>query len=94
MALSAKAKDLVAEFTKGNVKLGDIKRRGAEIKKDHDLAMELCSTGEFYPRLLATLILDKKLLTEEVIDQLASDVLRHDSEERTQLADGSVRKCV
>lgn len=67
--------------------MGDIKKRGAEIKKDHDLAMELWSTGEYYPRLLATLIFDKKLLTEEVIDQLAADMLQHDLQQRSQLAD-------
>ena len=87
MALSARAKKLVAEITKGNLKLGDLKKRGTEIKKDHDLAMELWSTGEYYPRLLATLIFDKKLLAENVIDQLASDMLRHDAEQRSQLAD-------
>lgn len=87
MALSARANQLVAEITTGNLKLGDLKRRGQEIKKDHDLAMELWSTGEYYPRLLATLIFDKKLLAEHVINQLASDMLRHDAEERTQLAD-------
>ncbi|WP_438042491.1 DNA alkylation repair protein [Sorangium sp. So ce128] len=87
MGLSAKAKKLVAEIANGNVMLGDLRTRGKEIKKDHDLAMELWSTGEYYPRLLATLIFDKKLLTENVIDQLASDVLRHDAEESSQLAD-------
>ncbi|WP_437977160.1 DNA alkylation repair protein [Sorangium sp. So ce295] len=87
MVLSAKAKKLVAEITNGNVMLGDLRTRGKEIKKDHDLAMELWSTGEYYPRLLATLIFDKKLLTENVIDQLASDVLRYDAEESNQLAD-------
>ncbi len=87
MALSARAKKLVAEITGENVKLGDLKKRGAEIKKDHDLAMELWSTGEFYPRLLATLIFDKKLLSKNVIDQLAADMLRHDLEDRCQLAD-------
>ena len=49
--------------------------------------MELWSTGEYYPRLLAILVFDNKLLSEEVIDQLASDILRHDAEERSQLAD-------
>jgi 3-methyladenine DNA glycosylase AlkD len=87
MTLSARAKKLVAEITSGSAKLGDLRARGKEIKKDHDLAMELWSTGEYYPRLLATLIFDKKLLTESLIDQLASDVLRHDAEERNQLAD-------
>jgi 3-methyladenine DNA glycosylase AlkD len=87
MALSTKAKKLVAEITKADLKLGDLKKRAAEIKKDHDLATELWSTGEYYPRLLATLIFDKKLLAEEVIDQLAADMLQHDLKERSQLAD-------
>jgi 3-methyladenine DNA glycosylase AlkD len=87
MAFSARANELVASVTNGNVKMGDIKARGKEIKKDHALAMELWSTGEYYPRLLATLIFDKKLLAENVIAELASDIVRHDAEERCQLAD-------
>lgn len=87
MALSARAKKLVAEITNGDLKLGDLKKRGKEIRKDHELAMELWSTGDYYARLLAILIFDTKLLTEHFIDQLASDVLRHDAEERNQLAD-------
>lgn len=87
MALTTRAKKIVAELSTGNLKLGDLKKRGKEIKKDHDLAMELWATAEFYPRLLAILIFDPKLLTEDVIDQLASDMLRHDGAERCQLAD-------
>jgi hypothetical protein len=87
MALSTRANKLVAEITNGNVKLGDLKKRGKEIKKDHDLAMELWSTGDYYPRLLSILIFDKKLLTENVINQIASDMLQHDAKERNQLTD-------
>src|SRR5688572_28706483 len=87
MALSARAKKLVAELTRAAMKLGDLKKRGSEIKKDHDLASELWSTGDYCPRLLAILIFDNKLLSVKVIDQLASDMLRHDAEERNQLAD-------
>jgi 3-methyladenine DNA glycosylase AlkD len=87
VALSERARKLVAEITKGNLKLGDLKKRGSEIKKDHDLAMELWSTGEHYPRLLSTLIFDRKLLAENVIDQLASDMRQHETHERNQLAD-------
>jgi 3-methyladenine DNA glycosylase AlkD len=87
MPLSPRAKKLVAQFTGKNVKMGDLKAHGKEIKKDHDLANELWSSGAFHPRLLATLIFDKKLLTEKVLDQHASDMLQHDVEERSQLAD-------
>jgi 3-methyladenine DNA glycosylase AlkD len=86
MALSAKARKLVAELH-GNPKMGDLKQRGKEIRKDHGLATELWSTGQYYPRLLATLIFDNKLLTQDVIDRLASDMLRHEPAERNQLAD-------
>lgn len=87
MALSTRAKKLVAEITNGSVKLGDLKAHAKAIKKDHALAMELWSTGKYYPRLLSTLIFDPKLLTGDVIDQLASDMLRHDEKERSQVAD-------
>lgn len=87
MALSARAREIVAEFTSGVVKLGDLKSRGKEIRKDHPLAMELWSTGQYHSRLLSTLIFDKNLLTEKVIDQLAAEMLHHAAEERTQLAD-------
>jgi 3-methyladenine DNA glycosylase AlkD len=87
MALSEKAERIVAELTNGTPKMGDIKLRGKEIKKDHDLGMELWSTGLFSPRLLSTLIFDPKRLTAGVIDGLASDMRGHDAEERNQLAD-------
>ena len=67
--------------------MGDLKQRAKEIKKDHDLAMELWSTGDYHARLLSTLIFDKKLLCADVIDQLAADMLQHDGTQRCQLAD-------
>jgi 3-methyladenine DNA glycosylase AlkD len=85
--ISARAKKLVAEITGGNLKLGDLKARAKEIKKDHELALELWSTGEMHPRLLATLIFDNKLLSKELIDQLAADMLQHEEKKRCQVAD-------
>ncbi|MBX3373848.1 MAG: DNA alkylation repair protein [Phycisphaeraceae bacterium] len=87
MAASARAKELVAGLAQGTPKMGDLKQRAKEIRKDHDLAMELWSTGSFHPRMLAILIFDHARLTESVIDRLAADMLRHDSQERCQLAD-------
>lgn len=86
MALSTQAKKIAAEFADGP-KFGDIKKRGKEIKRDHELAVELWSTGDYYCRLLSTLIFDTKLLTEDVIGELANDLLAHESEERNQLGD-------
>jgi len=86
MALSALAKKIISEFA-DEPKLGDLKKRGKEIKKDHDLAMELWSEGNYYSRLLSTLIFDKKLLTESDIEELAIDLLTHEEDERKQLSD-------
>jgi hypothetical protein len=68
MALSARAKKLVAEITKGNLKLGDLKKRGTEIKKDHDLAMELITrhacagSGKLLPGKVQTCLIPWKTI--------------------------------
>ena len=86
MALSSKAQDIYSKIN-NNSKLGDLRKIAKEIKKDHELAMELWSTGEQFPRLLAILIMDKKLLTQEIIDQLDADIQNHTFDQRNQLAD-------
>lgn len=58
-----------------------------DIKKDHDLAMELWATGRYLPRQLAILIMDKKLLSQEFIDKLDTDIKSHSEGERNQLID-------
>ena len=87
MKLSSKSKDIYAQISSESTKLGDLRKIAKEIKKDHDLAMELWSTGEFSPRLLATLIMDKKLLSQEVIDKLIQDLENHELDDRNQIID-------
>ena len=87
MKLSSKAKKIYSEIDKETTKLGDLRKTAKEIKKDHALAMELWSTGEFLPRQLAILIMDKKLLNQEVIDQLDKDIQKHEFDERNHLID-------
>ncbi len=87
MNISTKAKNVYAQIGPDFPKLGDLRKIAKEIKKDHDLALELWSTGEYYPRLLAILIMDKMQLTQEVIDQLAEDLLIHEYDHRNRLAD-------
>ena len=87
MGLSVKAKEVIAELDQENIKRSDIKKMGKTIKKDHELAMELWSTADQPPRLLSVLIMDKKLLTQELIDQLASDMQEHEPSQRNQLSD-------
>jgi 3-methyladenine DNA glycosylase AlkD len=86
MKPSPQAQNILAQINP-QTKLGDLRKIAKEIKKDHELAMQLWSTGEFLPRQLAILIMDKKLLSQEAIDQLDKDMQQHPLKERTQLID-------
>lgn len=55
--LSEKANRILAQIDE-NTRLGDLRTMAKEIKKDHELAMELWSTGTFLPRQLAILVMD------------------------------------
>lgn len=87
MKLSRQAENILVSLSGENVKLGDVRKIAKEIKKDHDLASELWSSGQFFPRQLAILIMDKKLITEEVIDRLLDDMSQHPEKEKLQLVD-------
>src|SRR5690606_18597959 len=66
---SAKAENILSQIN-SKTKLGELRKIAKEIKKDHELAMELWSTEQFLPRLLAILIMDKKFLSQDVLDKL------------------------
>ncbi|MBH0173910.1 DNA alkylation repair protein [Fictibacillus sp. 23RED33] len=84
--LSSKAENILSQFNT-KTKLGDLRKIAKDIKKDHELAMELWSTGEFLPRLLAILIMDKKLLSQDVLNKLDKDMQTHTLDERNNLMD-------
>lgn len=86
MKLSSNAKKIYAQINQ-NTKLGDLRKIAKEIKKDHELALEIWSFEEFLPRQLAILIMDKKLLSQELIDKLARDIEKHEFKDRTHLID-------
>lgn len=87
MRLSSKSKSICAQINQETTKLGDLRKIAKDIKKDHELAMELWSTSQFFPRLLATLIMDKKLLSQTLIDTLDLGIQNHEFEEQNQLID-------
>jgi 3-methyladenine DNA glycosylase AlkD len=87
MKLSPEATKIYDQVKMKSTKLGDLRSIAKDIKKDHGLAMELWSTGNYFARQLAILIMDKKFLSQEVIDQLDQDIQRHEAEERNQLMD-------
>ena len=86
--LSPQAQGIYNEITAKGSKLGDLRTIAKELKKDHGLAMQLWSTAELHPRLLATLLFDKKELTTGVVDALIDDIDQgHQGDDRTQLVD-------
>ncbi len=68
-------------------KLGDIKKLARTIKRDHELALALWETGRLRARLLATLIMDRKLLDGAALKRLAAGAADHEPADRNQLSD-------
>ena len=87
MEISLNAKNILNQISGKNTKLGDLRAIAKDIKKNHELAMELWSTKNYFARQLAILIMDKKLLTQEVIDKLDKDIANHNEEESLNLID-------
>jgi 3-methyladenine DNA glycosylase AlkD len=87
MKLSTKVEKILKQISDKNTKLGDLRTIAKDIKKDHQLAIELWSTEHFFARQLAILIMDKKLLSEKVIDNLVADINEHNENEKLQLID-------
>jgi 3-methyladenine DNA glycosylase AlkD len=87
MDVSLKTKHILSQLRNQATKLGDLRTLAKDIKKDHALAMELWSSKEFFARQLAILIMDKKFLSEEVIDKLISDMAQHNEKEQLHLID-------
>ena len=87
MKLSSTATNILTQINSKNTKLGDLRNMAKEIKKDHQLAIELWSSKLFFARQLAILIMDKKQLSQEVIDNLINDISQHTENENLQLID-------
>ena len=81
------AKEILAQINDNSTKLGDLRKLAKEIKINHQLAMELWSTKQYLARQLAVLIMDKNLLSQELIDQLDQDIQQHVEDERIQIID-------
>ena len=86
MEHSSKAESILGQIN-DKTKLGDIRKIAKDIKKDHALAMELWSSGRFLPRQLAILIMDNKVLSQELINALDKDMQTHSYDEQNHLMD-------
>ena len=60
MKPSTTVENILNQINAKNTKLGDLRKIAKEIKKDHELALEFWSSTQFFARLLAILIMDKK----------------------------------
>lgn len=85
--MSQTAAEILTQISGKNTKLGDLRNIAKAIKKNHQLALELWHSNYFYARQLAILIMDKKLLTDDVIDGLINDINQHQEKEKLQLID-------
>lgn len=81
-----KAENILSQIS-DKTKLGDLRKIANDIKRDHELALELWSSKVFLARQLAILIMDKKQLSPEFIDKLDKDIMQHNENERIQLID-------
>lgn len=84
--ISEKAAEILSKIN-DKTKFGELRGIAKGIKINHELALELWSSGEYLPRMLAILIMDKKQLNEESIEQLILDMGVHSDTERIQLLD-------
>lgn len=87
MKQTSQAKSILEKISDNDTKLGDLRKIAAEIKKDHQLAMELWTSKNFFARQLAILIMDKKELSESAIDGLITNINQHPEKEKLQLID-------
>ena len=60
------------------VPMADLRKFSKNIKKDNDLARELWISGYHEAMLLSVLIMDKKSVTLEYIEEIMNDVISWD----------------
>ncbi len=78
---------IYSKINQEGTNLGDLRKIAKEIKKDHDIGMELWATEEFLSRQLAILVMDKNKFDQDFIDQLDQDIQQHEYDEQNHLAD-------
>ncbi|WP_461532790.1 DNA alkylation repair protein [Sinomicrobium sp.] len=87
MKLTQKARDIYSQISAESTKLGTLRKLAKETGNNHQLALELWATGEYLPRLFAILVMDKKQLSQDVVDNLVGDMQNHNFDERNYLMD-------
>lgn len=83
---SSTAENILSQIN-SKTKLGDLRKIAKDIKKEHELALELWSTEDYLPRLLAILIMNNKLLSQDVLNKFDKDMQTHSFDECNNLMD-------
>ncbi len=78
---------LMAQIDHPNTLNGDLKKIAKEIKKDHELAIQLWESEKYNPRLLSVLIMDKKQLSLDKLEAMTQDLLVNDQKEQNHVGD-------
>lgn len=85
--LSDKATHYLEKLDVDEIPMGKVKAMAKEVKKDHDLALDLWSTGKYYPRLFAVLIMDKNHLDQDIIEALMADLSIHSEKDALRISE-------
>ena len=86
MILSAKGQETLLRIKANSAPLAEIKALAKEIGRDQPLALEHWATGQLQSRLLAILVLDRKLLDQALVDELVAGMANCSLTERNQLS--------
>lgn len=78
---------IIERLAQSDMRLGDIKKLGKEVKCDHALGDALWRRETLNGRLLACLIFDTARLDSAALTRMADDLLIHDPTQRNQIAD-------
>ncbi|MDO5510667.1 MAG: DNA alkylation repair protein [Weeksellaceae bacterium] len=87
MSTTKGVEQILEQVAAPDTKMGDLRKIAKDIKKDHELAMNLWQTANFHARLLAMLILDVKQLDAETVNQLLDDTAKHPTDQKLQLSE-------
>lgn len=85
MHRSTEAQNILTQVNTASTKMGDLKHIAKTVRINHELALDLWSSGAYLPRLLAVLIMDKKKLTQELIDAFDNDLQKHGFDEKNHI---------
>lgn len=85
--LDGNVHDLISKLDRENPRMGEVKKLAASIKKNHNLALELWAKGDFLSRLVSVLIMDKALISQELVEALVEDMAKHPKAARDRLSE-------